>query len=151
VTKSSILDFVARVTTQGGPDFVPVDQRLATFDNDGTLWVEQPMYTQMAFALDRVKALAPMHPEWKTKQPFAAVLDGDLRALTASGEKGVVEIIAVTHSGMTTAEFEKITSDWLATAREAALYRTGLSADAGVADLPPRQRLQDLHRVRRRH
>src|SRR5439155_5381863 len=87
VTKASILDFVARVTTQGGPFFVPVDQRLATFDNDGTLWVEQPMYVQLAFALDRVKVLAPMHPEWKTKQPFAAVLDGDLKALAASGEK----------------------------------------------------------------
>ena len=117
-TKSSILGFVARVTTQGGPDFVPVDQRIATFDNDGTLWVEQPMYIQLAFALDRVKVMAPMHPEWKTKQPFAAVLDGDMKALAASGEKGLVEIIAVTHAGMTTAEFEKITSDWLATARD---------------------------------
>jgi hypothetical protein len=78
-TKASIVDFVARVTTQNGPYFVPVEQRIATFDNDGTLWVEQPMYVQMAFALDRVKALAPMHPEWKTKQPFAAVLDDDLK------------------------------------------------------------------------
>ena len=118
VTKSSILDFVARVTTQGGPDFVPVDQRIATFDNDGTLWVEQPMYIQLAFALDRVKVMAPMHPEWKTKQPFAAVLDNDLKALAASGEKGLVEIIAVTHAGMTTAEFEKIVTGWLATARD---------------------------------
>ena len=117
-TKASILDFVARVTTQGGPFFVPVDQRIATFDNDGTLWIEQPMYVQLAFALDRVKALAPMHPEWKTKQPFAAVLDGDLKALAASGEKGLVELIAVTHAGMTTAEFEKIVTDWLATARD---------------------------------
>ena len=117
-TKSSILDFVARVTTQGGPFFVPVDQRIATFDNDGTLWIEQPMYVQLAFALDRVKVMAPMHPEWKTKQPFAAVLDGDLKALMASGEKGLVEIIAVTHAGMTTAEFEKIVTDWLATARD---------------------------------
>jgi phosphoserine phosphatase len=117
-TKTSILDFVARVTTQGGPFFVPVDQRIATFDNDGTLWIEQPMYIQLAFALDRVKALAPMNPEWKTKQPFAAVLDGDLKALAASGEKGLVEIIAVTHAGMTTAEFEKIVTDWLATARD---------------------------------
>ena len=91
-TKASILDFVARVTTQGGPFFVPVDQRIATFDNDGTLWVEQPMYVQLAFALDRVKVIAPMHPEWKTKQPFAAVLDGDLKALAASGEKGLVEL-----------------------------------------------------------
>ena len=81
-----------RVTTQGGPDFVPVDQRIATFDNDGTLWVEQPMYVQLAFALDRVKVMAPMHPEWKTKQPFAAVLDGDMKALAASGENGLVEI-----------------------------------------------------------
>src|SRR6266576_6392627 len=117
-TKTSITDFVARVTRQGVPDFVPVEQRIATFDNDGTLWVEQPMYVQLAFALDRVKVLAPMHPEWKTKQPFAGVLDGDLKAVMASGEKGLVEIIAVTHAGMTTAEFEKITSDWLATARD---------------------------------
>ena len=117
-TKASILDFVARVTTQGGPYFVPVDQRIATFDNDGTLWIEQPMYVQLAFALDRVKVMAPMHPEWKTKQPFAAVLDGDLKAVMASGEKGLVELIAVTHAGMTTAEFEKIVTDWLATARD---------------------------------
>src|SRR5882762_1004219 len=116
--KASIADFVARVSTQGGPDFVPVEQRIATFDNDGTLWIEQPMYVQLAFALDRVKALAPMHPEWKTKQPFAAVLDDDLKALAASGEKGLVELIAVTHAGMTTAEFEKIVTDWLATARD---------------------------------
>ena len=117
-TKASIVNFVARVTAQGGPYFVPVEQRIATFDNDGTLWIEQPMYIQLAFALDRVKALAPMHPEWKTRQPFAAVLDGDLKALATSGEKGLVEIIAVTHAGMTTAEFEKIVSDWLATARD---------------------------------
>ena len=97
---------------------MPVDQRIATFDNDGTLWIEQPMYVQLAFALDRVKVMAPMHPEWKTKQPFEAVLDGDMKALAASGEKGLVEIIAVTHAGMTTAEFEKIVTDWLATARD---------------------------------
>ena len=84
-TKSSILDFVARVTTQGGPFFVPVDQRIATFDNDGTLWVEQPMYVQLAFVLDRVKAMAPLHPEWKTKQPFAAVRHG-LRETSAREE-----------------------------------------------------------------
>src|ERR1700755_2068594 len=99
-TKASIVDFVARVTTQNGPYFVPVDQRIATFDNDGTLWIEQPMYVQLAFALDRVKALAPMHPEWKTMQPFAAVLDDDLKTLLASGDKGLVELIAVTHAGM---------------------------------------------------
>ncbi len=115
-TKASITDFVARVTS--GPDFVPEDQRIATFDNDGTLWVEQPMYVQLAFILDRVKALAPQNPSWKTKQPFKAVLDGDMRALAASGEKGLVEIMAATHAGMTTAEFEKIVSEWLATARD---------------------------------
>ena len=91
-TKQSITSFVARVTTQGGPDFVPVDQRIATFDNDGTLWIEQPMYVQLAFILDRVKALAPQNPGWKTKQPFKAVLDGDLKALAASGEKGLMQL-----------------------------------------------------------
>src|SRR5215472_16016758 len=83
--KQSILDFVASVTREGSPNFVPAPQRIATFDNDGTLWVEQPMYTQFAFALDQVKALAPQHPEWKKKQPFKAVLDGDMRALAATG------------------------------------------------------------------
>ena len=117
-TKSSITDFVARVTTQGGPDFVPPDQRIATFDNDGTLWIEQPMYVQLAFILDRVKVLAPQNPGWKNKQPFKAVLDGDMKALAASGEKGLVELMAVTHAGMTTDEFAKIVSDWLATARD---------------------------------
>jgi hypothetical protein len=116
-TKSSILDFVGRVTTQNGPYFVPPAERIATFDNDGTLWIEQPMYVQLAFVLDRVKTMAPMHPEWKDKQPFAAVLDGDLKAVADSGEKGVAELVAVTHAGMTTAEFEKIVADWLATAR----------------------------------
>lgn len=122
-TKASIVDFVARVTENGGPYFLPPDQRIATFDNDGTLWVEQPMYVQLAFALDRVKVLAPMHPEWKDKQPFAAVLNGDLKALAAFGEKGVAELLAVTHAGMTTAEFEKIVTDWLATARDGRFKR----------------------------
>jgi phosphoserine phosphatase len=116
--KSSITTFVSRVTTQGGPDFVPAEQRIATFDNDGTLWVEQPMYVQLAFALDRVKAMAPMHPEWKDKQPFKAVLEGDMKALAESGERGLVELIMVTHAGMTTAEFAKIASDWLAATRD---------------------------------
>jgi phosphoserine phosphatase len=121
-TKKSITDFVARVT-QNGPDFVPVEQRIATFDNDGTLWVEQPMYVQLAFALDRVKTMAPMHPEWKDKQPFKAVLEGDMKTLMESGERGLVEIIMVTHAGMTTAEFEKIVTGWLATARDARFKR----------------------------
>lgn len=114
--KNSITDFVTRVTS--GPDFIPEDQRIATFDNDGTLWIEQPMYVQLAFVLDRVKALAPLNPDWKTKQPFKAVLEGDIAALASSGEKGLMELMAATHAGMTTAEFEKISSDWLATARD---------------------------------
>ncbi len=122
-TKQSILDFVAAVTREGSPNFVPVPQRIATFDNDGTLWVEQPMYVQLAFALDRVKALAPLHPEWKKKQPFKAVLDRDVKALAASGEKGLVEIIATTHAGMTTAEFARIVSDWLSSARDTRFRR----------------------------
>jgi phosphoserine phosphatase len=121
--KKSITDFVARVTAQNGPDFVPVEQRIATFDNDGTLWVEQPMYVQLAFALDRVKEMAPMHPEWKTTQPFQAVLEGDMKALMESGEHGLVEIIMATHAGMTTAEFESIVTEWIATARDARFKR----------------------------
>ena len=115
--KKSIIDFVTGVTKEGGPDYVKPELRIATIDNDGTLWVEQPMYTQLAFALDRVKVLAPQHPEWKTTQPFKAVLDGDVEALAASGEKGMVEIIAATHSGMSTDDFLKIVGDWLATAK----------------------------------
>jgi phosphoserine phosphatase len=121
--KKSITDFVARVTAQSGPDFVPVEQRIATFDNDGTLWVEQPIYVQLAFALDRVREMAPMHPEWKTTQPFQAVLEGDMKTLMESGERGLVEIIMVTHAGMTTAEFESIVTEWLATARDARFKR----------------------------
>jgi phosphoglycolate phosphatase-like HAD superfamily hydrolase len=115
--KKSITDFVARVTTQGGADFVPIDQRIATFDNDGTLWCEQPFYNQAAFAFDRIKAMAPQHPEWKTTQPFKAVLDKDVKALAASGEKGLLQIIAATHTGMTVEEFSRIVLDWTATAR----------------------------------
>ena len=115
--KQAILNFVAAVTREGSPDFVPVPQRIATFDNDGTLWVEQPMYTQLAFALDRVKALAPMHPEWKDKQPFKAVLEGDMKTAAESGERGLMELLMVTHAGMTTEEFETIVRDWLAKAR----------------------------------
>jgi hypothetical protein len=116
--KQAIVDFVGRVTKAGGPDFVAPAERIATFDNDGTLWVEQPMYVQMAFALDRVKALAPLHPEWKDTQPLKAVLEGDMKTLAESGERGLVEVIMVTHAGMTTSEFAKIVTDWLATARD---------------------------------
>jgi phosphoglycolate phosphatase-like HAD superfamily hydrolase len=116
-TKRVITDFVARVTTQGAPDFVPLDQRIATFDNDGTLWAEQPIYFQVAFAIDQVKANASKHPEWKTKQPFKAVLDNDRKALAAAGEKGLLQIVAATHAGMTTEEFTKTVENWIATAR----------------------------------
>ncbi len=116
-TKKSITDFVAKVTKEGSSDFVPPEERIATFDNDGTLWCEQPMYFQMLFALDRVKALAPQHPEWKTKEPFASLLKGDVKGALAGGEHAFLEIIVVTHAGMTTAEFEKIVADWIATAK----------------------------------
>ena len=116
-TKQAILNFVAAVTREGSPDFVPRAERIATFDNDGTLWVEHPMYTQLAFALDRVKALAPLHPEWKNTQPFKAALEGDMKTLAESGEHGMAELVMATHAGMTTEEFEKIITDWFATAR----------------------------------
>ncbi len=116
-TKQSIIEFVAKVTKEGSADFVPPAERIATFDNDGTLWTEHPMYTQLAFALDRVKALAPEHPEWKKTQPFKAVLDNDLDALAAAGEKGLVELVMATHAGMSTAEFEAVVTDWFAKAR----------------------------------
>jgi phosphoglycolate phosphatase-like HAD superfamily hydrolase len=115
--KQAIVEFVNKVTKEGSPDFVPPEQRIATFDNDGTLWCEQPMYFQLLFALDRVKALAPQHPEWKTKEPFASLLKGDLKAALAGGERAMLEIIIVTHAGMTTAEFEQIVKDWIATAK----------------------------------
>ena len=115
--KKAIVAFVERVTKQGSPDFVPPTDRIATFDNDGTLWAEQPIYVQFVFALDRVKALAPLHPEWKDKEPFASLLKGDLKSALAGGEAAMVEIVSVTHSGMTTDEFEKIVGDWIATAR----------------------------------
>jgi phosphoglycolate phosphatase-like HAD superfamily hydrolase len=115
--KQSIMDFVAKVTKQDGSDFVPPAERIATFDNDGCLWAEQPMYFQFLFAIDRVKVLAPQHTEWKDKEPFASLLKGDLKGALAGGEKALMEIMAVTHSGMTTEEFEKLVKDWIATAK----------------------------------
>lgn len=117
-TKQRLMEFICRTTTPGCPEYVQPSERIATFDNDGTLWVEHPMYTQVVFALDRVKALAPQHPEWKEKQPFKAVLEGDMKTLAAAGEKGLFEIIAATHADMSVPEFEKIAGDWLATARQ---------------------------------
>ncbi|MBA4030783.1 MAG: haloacid dehalogenase [Planctomyces sp.] len=115
--KQAIVQFVERVTKEGSPDFVPLEDRIATFDNDGTLWCEQPMYVQLAFALDRVKALADKHPEWKTRQPFQAVLENDLPALMKAGEKGLVELIMATHAGMTATEFEHTVLNWLTSAK----------------------------------
>jgi hypothetical protein len=115
--KRAIVDFVTRVTTAGGADFVPAPERIAVFDNDGTLWVEKPIYVQLAFALDRVKTQAPRHPEWKDRQPFKAVLEGDLPAVAAGGEQAILELIMATHAGMTTDAFARVVTDWLATAK----------------------------------
>nr|WP_246368481.1 HAD family hydrolase [Aurantimonas endophytica] len=114
--KKSIVDFVTAVTTDGGADYVEPANRIAVFDNDGTLWSEQPMYVQLAFALDRVKTLAPDHPEWKETEPFKSVLAGDMKGVAAFGIKGLVEIVAATHSGMTSDEFTAIAKDWIASA-----------------------------------
>jgi hypothetical protein len=116
-TKKSITEFVTKVTMAGSPDFVPAPERIATFDNDGTLWCEQPLYVQLFFALDRVKALAPQHPEWKTKEPFASLLKGDVKAALAGGEHAIAEIVMATHAGMTTDEFNQTVKDWIATAK----------------------------------
>jgi phosphoglycolate phosphatase-like HAD superfamily hydrolase len=121
--KAAVVDFVTRVTTEGGPDFVPVPERIATFDNDGTLWAEQPLYFQLLFALDRVKALAPQHPEWKDQEPFASLLKGDAKGALAGGEHAIMAIIMATHSGMTTDEFEQIVRDWAASARHPVTQR----------------------------
>jgi hypothetical protein len=121
--KAAIVEFVGKVTKPGSPDFVPEPERIATFDNDGTLWAEQPMYFQLLFALDRVKAMAPQHPEWKTKEPFASLLKGDVSKALAGGDKAIEEIVMVTHAGMTTAEFEKIVTDWIATAKHPKTHR----------------------------
>jgi phosphoserine phosphatase len=121
--KEAIVQFVGRVTQEGSPDFVPPAERVAVFDNDGTLWAEQPLPSQFLFALDRVKALAPEHPEWKEREPFASLFKGDVNAALAGGEKAIGEIMTVTHAGMTTAEFERIVKDWIGTARHP---KTGL-------------------------
>lgn len=115
--RTALLEFVERVVTPGSPDFVPVAERIAVFDNDGTLWAEQPFYFQAAFAFDRVKALAPRHPEWKAQQPFQAVLDGDLKTALAGGEHALLELVMASHTGMTTDEFDGLVRDWIASAR----------------------------------
>jgi phosphoglycolate phosphatase-like HAD superfamily hydrolase len=115
--KRNIVAFVERVSTPGSPDFVATQERIAVFDNDGTLWAEQPMYVQASFVFDRVKALAPSHPEWKEKEPFASVLRGDVKAALAGGEHALLELAMATHAGMTTDEFERIVREWIGTAK----------------------------------
>ena len=115
--KQAIIGFVAKVTDEGGADYVAPADRIASFDNDGTLWPSHPMYAQLAFAMDRIRELAPAHPEWKDRQPFKAVLEGDMDALAKGGEAGLMEIVAETHAGMSTAEFEEIVRNWFATAK----------------------------------
>ncbi len=116
-TKEAIVGFVEKVTEEGGPDYVRPEDRIATFDNDGTLWAEKPVYFQLLFAIDRVKQLAPEDPEWKDKQPFNAAIEGDMKTLAASGLKGIAELVMASHAGMSPAEFQKIAGDWLATAK----------------------------------
>jgi hypothetical protein len=122
-SKAAITAFVSKVATKDGPDYVPVSERIAVFDNDGTLWCEQPMYVQMTFVLDRIKALAEKHPEWKDRQPFKAVLERDLKSLAAAGEKGLAELVMASHAGMTVDEFEEIVGDWLKTAKHPKFQR----------------------------
>jgi phosphoglycolate phosphatase-like HAD superfamily hydrolase len=121
--KKAIISFVDKVTNKGGRDFVEPEQRIATFDNDGTLWCEQPMYFQELFAFDRIKETAEQHPEWKDKEPYKFVLDGNLSAIAAQGEKSLLEIISATHAGMTVEEFHKIVRDWMHTARHPRFHR----------------------------
>ena len=154
-TKQSIVTFVSKVTEKSSPDFVPPAERIATFDNDGTLWAEQPLYFQFLFAIDRVKALAPEHPEWKEKEPYKSLLAGDMKGALAGGERSLMEIMAVAHSNMTTEEFEPIVKK-LARHREAphngaAVHADGLPADDRAARVSPRQRIQDVHRFGRWH
>lgn len=116
-SKKAIVDCVTEVTKEGSPGFVPPAERVAVFDNDGTLWCEQPVYVQLAFALDRVKAMAPQHPEWKDAEPFKSVLAGDVRSALAGGEKAIAQLVAATHAGLTTEEFRDAVTQWLKTSR----------------------------------
>ena len=115
-TKTAIQDFVERTTREGSPDFIPLPDRIATFDNDGCLWSEQPMYFQLAFAIDRIRAMAPDHPEWTDQQPYQAILEGDIPAALAGGEHAILEIVMRTHAGMTTEQFDQTVAKWLSTA-----------------------------------
>ncbi|MBN2578917.1 MAG: haloacid dehalogenase-like hydrolase [Pirellulales bacterium] len=121
--KQSIITFVEKTTAPGSPDFVPPARRIAAFDNDGTLWAEKPLYVQLYFALDRVKQLAPQHPEWKQMEPFAALLRGDEKTALAAGKLAILKIIMATHTGMTVEEFDQIVKDWIAQARHPVTHR----------------------------
>jgi hypothetical protein len=122
-TKHSIVSFVERVTNSDSTDFVKESERIAAFDNDGTLWAEQPMYLQLLFALDRVREMASKHPEWREKEPFASLLKGDVKAALAGGEHAIVQVVMETHAGMTTQEFEDVVTTWIATAKHPATKR----------------------------
>jgi len=122
-SKKALVEFVGRVTKAGGPEFVAAPERIAVFDNDGTLWSEQPIYFQVAFAFERVKTLAPQHPEWKEQEPFQSVLAGDVKGALAGGEKAIGALMGATHSGMTTEEFQKIVLDWAGTAKHPRFQR----------------------------
>ncbi len=122
-TKQAIIGFVTAATTEGGPGYIAPGDRIATFDNDGTLWSEQPLYFQGLFAIDTIRAMAPDHPEWATEMPYKAVLEGDMAALAQEGEEGLTRIIGATHAGMTNDEFQAMVSDWIATARHPTLQR----------------------------
>ena len=117
IAKEAIVDFVSRTTTKGNADFIPVADRIAVFDNDGTLWCEQPLYFQLAFAIDRIKIMAPDHPEWRSQQPYKALLEGDLKTALAGGEHAILEIVMTTHAGMTTDEFTQTVKTWINTAK----------------------------------
>jgi len=121
--RTAIVEFVRAVTSQGGPDFVPVPQRIATFDNDGTLWSEQPMYFQFLFVVDRVRGMAADHPEWKIREPFKSAIAGDMKGILAAGEKGIVQMLLATHTGLTIDEFDAVVREWLTTARHPASKR----------------------------
>ena len=116
-SKQAIISFIEKTTTQGSADFIPITERIAVFDNDGTLWSEQPIYVQIAFTFDRIKALAPQYPAWKTTQPFKAVLEDDLKGVLAAGQKGLFELIAATHAEVDTETFRSTVEQWLKTAR----------------------------------